>query len=171
MNQKQTVSDSETGSHAEIARSEDSEGTAPSDVGSEVRSAAKSVFDECNALQLASVGGTYSPWILGVYFATDGLDPIFLLETSGKTFANLQIEKSVAFIVSQNDAMKDFIQGSATAELLDGSEEERVRGILVAKMPWYKTYTPTTPIRLRVKQLFVSSFSRNWFPARTLRLS
>ncbi len=135
-----------------------------------IQEVAESIYKENNALQLASTGGVYSPWILGVYFASIELDPVLLLETSGKTFKNLQIDKKVAFSISQNDAMKDFAQGSAVAELLDAKDEASVRAKLVEKMSWYQTYTPCTPVRLRVKELFVSSFSRQWFPAKVLKL-
>lgn len=130
---------------------------------------AQSILGENNAVQLATTGGAWSPWVAGAYFAHDGADIVLLLETSGKSLHNIQQNPSVAFSISQNDAMKDFLQGRGTAELLSAAEEPAVRAALVAKMPWYQTYTPVVPVRIRTAELFVSSLSSGWFPAKVWR--
>lgn len=135
-----------------------------------IQSVIKELLQKHNALALASTGGEYSPWILSVYFATEGDDIYFFLETAGKTYQNIQKEKKVAIAISENDASKDFLQASGEVEILPQSESDKVRQLLLSKMPWFMTYTPVVPIRLKVRKYFVSSFSRNWFPAKVLEV-
>jgi hypothetical protein len=129
------------------------------------------ILSENNAISLATTGGEYSPWILGAYFASDDLTIYLLLEKSGKTLANLRQNPKGALMISQNDAMKDFLQAQFEATLLPDSDEDKVRKMLVAKMPWYQTYTPCAPVRLDVSKWFVSSLARQWFPAKVLETS
>ncbi|MFN3345548.1 MAG: pyridoxamine 5'-phosphate oxidase family protein [Chloroherpetonaceae bacterium] len=137
----------------------------------EIKSVILNILSENNAISLATTGGEYSPWILGAYFASEDLTIYLLLEKSGKTLANLKVNSKGALLISQNDAMKDFLQAEFVATLLPDSEEARVRQLLVSKMPWYQTYTPCAPVRLDVQKWFVSSLSRQWFPAKVLDTS
>ncbi|MGB9697238.1 MAG: pyridoxamine 5'-phosphate oxidase family protein [Ignavibacteria bacterium] len=136
----------------------------------QLQSVIKDILEKHNALTLASTGGEYSPWVLSVYFAAEGDDIYFFLETSGKTYQNIQKEKKVAIAISENDASKDFLQAYGEVEILPQKENDRVRKLLLSKMPWFMTYTPVVPIRLKVRKYFVSSFSRNWFPAKALEV-
>lgn len=136
----------------------------------QVQSVIKELLQKHNVLTLASTGGEYSPWILSVYFAVEGDDIYFFLETSGKTYQNIQKEKKVAITISENDASKDFLQCYGEVEILPQSESDRVRQLLLSKMPWFMTYTPVVPIRLKIRKYFVSSLSRNWFPAKVLEV-
>lgn len=137
----------------------------------EIKSATLDILAENNAISLATTGGEYSPWILGAYFASDDLTIYLLLEKAGKTLANLKVNPKGALLVSQNDAMKDFLQAQFEATILPDSDEPRVREMLVKKMPWYQTYAPCVPVRLDVQKWFVSSLSRQWFPAKVLETS
>ncbi|HRE39932.1 MAG TPA: pyridoxamine 5'-phosphate oxidase family protein [Ignavibacteria bacterium] len=121
-----------------------------------------------NALMLATTGGEYSPWILGVYYFNDGLDIYFFLETNGKSMGNVRNNNSVAISVSQNDAMKDFLQGYGKIEVLPDDKEKFVRDGLVAKMPWFQTYTPVSPVKVKIEKSFFTSLERQWFPAKVL---
>ncbi len=153
---------------------------------------ARQVFDANNAVQLATLGGTWSPWILGAYFARaprelqrpnqlreqrsvasgeqqmNDLDLVLMVERHGKTMSNLVQDPRVAFSVSKNDATQDFIQGSGTAELL--ADDAAVMAALKAKMPWYQLYTPCAPVRINVRELFVTSFELGWMPARRITI-
>ena len=62
--------------------------------------------------------------------------------------------------------MKDFVQARAVAEVLPPTLEPEVRARLLAKMSWYQTYTPVTPVRLDIEEALVSSLAKGWFPAR-----
>lgn len=142
-----------------------------SPTNSEILNAALAIIAQHNSLQLATTGGPHTPWVAGVYFAEypgDGLSLGFFLEQSGKSLANVRADSRVAFSISANDAQADFLQGSGRIELLPEADERLVRGWLTAKMPWYQTYTPVCPVRLKVEALYVSSFSRGWFPAKKL---
>ena len=121
-----------------------------------------------NALTLATTGGEYSPWILSVYFASDEFDIYFFLEESGKTIKNIAINNNVAIAISQNDATKDFLQAYGQITILSKKEDDFIRKMLTDKMPWFQTYTPVFPVKLKIEKYFVSSFSRKWFPAKVL---
>ena len=130
---------------------------------------AQAVFHKNPALQLATAGeptGDYSPWILGAYFVHDGADLLLFLESEGKSFRNITANPRVAFTVSENDAMKDFVQGRGDARVLPASECDDVMRRITDKLPWFKLYTPVTAVRLVVRELLVSSFASQWFPAK-----
>lgn len=129
---------------------------------------AQSIFRANNALSLATTGGPYSPWVLGVYFVSDGLTLYTLLEQSGKTMANVRANPHVSFMISENDAQKDFLQGTGELVLLPSEQEAVVRARLLAKLPWYQTFTPVVPVRINTKEIFVSSLTAGWFPAKKL---
>ncbi|MFN3385333.1 MAG: pyridoxamine 5'-phosphate oxidase family protein [Candidatus Thermochlorobacter sp.] len=138
------------------------------DLQAEVKAVILDILRTNNAISIATTGGEYSPWILGAYFASDDLSIYLMLEVAGKTMANLRKNPNVGILISQNDAMKDFLQAKGVAALLPESETERVMAMLKAKMPWYQLYTPCVPVRLDIKKWFVSSLARQWFPARIL---
>jgi len=162
----------------------------PFDSVAMVAARARKVFDENNAVQLATLGGAWSPWILGAYFARGSaslggaqddakeatkpeladLDLVLMVERNGKTMSNLIVDPRVAFSVSKNDATLDFIQGSGRATVLEAAEEPQVMEALSRKMPWYRLYTPCLPVRIRVDELFVTSFELGWMPALRLTL-
>jgi hypothetical protein len=139
-----------------------------SDLQADIKSAILDILHSNCAINIATTGGEYSPWILGAYYASDGLSLYLMLEVGGKTMANLRKNPSVAIHISQNDAMKDFLQAQGVATILPESETDRVMSMLKQKMPWYQVYTPCLPVRLDMKKWFVSSFARQWFPARVL---
>lgn len=132
----------------------------------EVMARAALVLASNDAIQLATAGGPVSPWVLGAYFVADGADLYLFLETSGKSARNVVASPEVAFLVSRNDAQQDFVQGRGKAILLPPDEEPAVRARLVAKMPWFQTYTPVLPVRIEIAELYVSSLSAGWFPAK-----
>ena len=134
----------------------------------EVKEKILEILKDNDAIMIASTGGEYSPWILGAYFASKDIDIYVLLETHGKTFANISRNPEVAISISKNDAMQDFLQAKAEAEILSEEQEPEVRKMIVDKMPWFQTYTPVSPVRLRVKKYFVTSLKNGWFPAKVL---
>ena len=134
----------------------------------EVETRVKEIFEENNAIMLATTGGDYSPWILGAYFVNDGLSLYLLLEKGGKSYANIEKNKNVAYSISQNDATKDFLQGQAVVTVLPDEEESRVREMLVKKMPWYQTFVPMIPVKINSSKIFATSLAKGWFPAKVL---
>lgn len=147
---------------------------------------ARTVIDGHNAVQLATMGGAWSPWIIGAYMAraqgelaqevarlarpthVDGLDLVLMVERHGKTFGNLEVDQRVAISISHNDATQDFIQASARALLLPEHFTAPVMKALTDKMPWYKLYTPCVPVALAIEDLFITSFPLGWMPARRI---
>lgn len=137
----------------------------------QVLQVAVAIGNENNAIQVATLGGPWSPWILGAYFATStaaGLDILVMVEKHGKSMKNLLADKRIAFTINSGDATKDFMQGAGVAEVLDDAEAPAFVAALTAKMPWYQLYTPCAPVRIRVTEAYVTSFSRGWLPARRL---
>jgi nitroimidazol reductase NimA-like FMN-containing flavoprotein (pyridoxamine 5'-phosphate oxidase superfamily) len=137
-------------------------------LNNEVESKIKEIMESNNAIMLATTGTDYSPWILGAYFVSEGLDIYLLLEKGGKSFANISANKNVAYSISQNDATKDFLQGKAVVEVLPDTEEAKVRDMLLKKMPWYQTFVPMVPVKITASKLFVTSLQNGWFPAKVL---
>lgn len=134
----------------------------------ELESKINEIMEGNNAIMLATTGTDYSPWILGAYYVNDGLNIYLLLEKGGKSFANIKANKSIAYSISQNDATKDFLQGKATVEILPDEAEEKVREMLVKKMPWYQTFVPMVPVKIISSKIFVTSLQNGWFPAKVL---
>ncbi len=137
-------------------------------VNNEVEEKIQEILKGNNAIMLATTGSDYSPWILGAYYVSKGLDIYLLVEAGGKSFANIKENKNVAYSISQNDATKDFLQGKAVIEVLPAEEEDNVRAMLVEKMPWYQTFVPMTPVKVVSSKLFVTSLQNGWFPAKVL---
>ena len=117
----------------------------------EVKDRILEILKNNDAIMIASTGGEYSPWILGAYFASKDIDIYVLLETHGKTFANLKENSKVSVSISKNDAMQDFLQAQAEVEILPDSDEPEVRKLIFDKMPWFQTFTPVSPVRIRVQ--------------------
>lgn len=136
---------------------------------SDILGRAHAAFDKNQAIAIASTGGPASPWVLGAYFVREGDDLLLFLEDHGTTLANLRAHPELAFLVSENDAMRDFLQGAGRAEVLGPEHYDAVLAKLVVKLPWFRLYTPSTPIRIRPLRLHVSSFEAGWFPARVVR--
>ena len=134
-----------------------------------VRAAAFDILESHNAMQRVTAAPN-GPWIAGVYFARIGNDVVLFLEESGQTVRALRADPRVAFVVTDNDAMKDFLQGRGDVEELSSGDDAWVRAHLVAKVPWFQTYMPSRGVRVRMRELRVSSFARGWFPARQVAL-
>ncbi len=128
------------------------------------------IFSENDAVILSTTGGEHSPWAAGAYFASEDLKIFLLLETHGKSFANVKVNNNVAICISKNDAMKDFLQASGKAVILSDAEEPEVRDRILKKLPWFKTFTPVTPVRLDIAKFYVSSLENSWFPAKELEV-
>ncbi|MEO8514353.1 MAG: pyridoxamine 5'-phosphate oxidase family protein [Ignavibacteria bacterium] len=137
-------------------------------LNNEVEAKIKEIMEGNNAIMLATTGSDYSPWILGAYFVNNGIDIYLLIEKGGKSYANIEQNKNVAYSISQNDATKDFLQGKAVVEVLPDEEEDKVRKMLVEKMPWYQTFVPMIPVKIVPSKIFVTSLQNGWFPAKVL---
>ena len=64
--------------------------------------------------------------------------------------------------------MQDFLQANGEAEIMDDSKEPEVRKMILDKMPWFQTFTPVKPVRIKFRKIFVSSLQSSWFPAKVL---
>jgi len=140
----------------------------------EILAAVETLFSGSNAIQLATLGGPHTPWILGAYFASTVDDQVtisVMVEKHGKSMQNLVADQRVAFTVNSGDAMQDFAQGSGVATVHSGVEAPEMMALLTAKMPWYQLYTPCAPVTIAVDKLFLTSFSRGWMPAQKLSWS
>lgn len=137
-------------------------------LNTEVEAKIKEIMKTSNAIMLATTGTDFSPWILGAYYVNEGIDIYLLVEKGGKSFANIVENKNAAYSISQNDATKDFLQGKAVVEILPDEDEYKVRKMLVDKMPWYQTFVPMTPIKIKSSKIFVTSLQNGWFPAKVL---
>ena len=60
------------------------------------------------------------------------------------------------------------VQRHVKLDRLEAVVEAHVMAALTGKMPWFKLYTPCMPVRVGVRELFVTSFELGWMPARRL---
>lgn len=141
------------------------------EIKEEIREKILELYKNNDAVMLATTGGEYSPWILGAYFASSELELYLLLEAHGKSLANILTNKSIAVSISRNDAMQDFLQAIGEAEILDDSREPEVRKMILDKMPWFQTFTPVKPVKIKLSKIFVSSLQNSWFPAKVLEVT
>ncbi len=137
---------------------------------SEVKEKILDILKSYEAIMVSTTGGEFSPWILGAYFGHQDLKIYLLLETHGKSFGNIKINKKVAISISKNDAMQDFLQGYGEAVIMDVSDDKSVRDKIIYKMPSFQTFTPVTPVRVDIKKFFVTSLQNGWFPAKLLEV-
>lgn len=108
-------------------------------------------------------------WVSGVYFAEDGPHTLVLvLEERGRTLKAIKENPEVALVVSTGSPMEPFLQARATAEIVEGAEDEAVRQRLVAKVPEAAPFlaAPIRAVRLTVPQWRVTDIPNGWLPGK-----
>ncbi len=136
----------------------------------EVETLVRSTLASHLSLFLATAGRD-GPWINGVYFAeTDPFTISLVLEQRGRTLAAIRQCSTVALIVSTGTPADPFLQGRATAEVLEGAAADEVRRLLVAKVPAAAAFmaAPIESLRLVVDSWRVTDVPNGWLPGREL---
>lgn len=141
-----------------------------SEQNTEVEDLVRSTLAAHTSLFLATCGDL-GPWVNGVYFAETGLFTLSLaLEQRGRTLASIRQTPRVAVIVSTGSPGDPFLQAQAAAEVVTGDAVEKVRRILLAKVPAAEPFfaTPIETVTLQVDQWRVTDMQNGWFPGREL---
>lgn len=137
----------------------------------ETESAARGILAAHAAMYLAVCTADDTPWVGGVHFAETGLFTLVLvLEEHGRTLAAIRRNPAVAMVVSTGAPYDPFLQGSATAEIVEGEASDEVHRVLVAKVPAVEAFLgiPHRSVRLTVHGWRVTDITRGWIPGRQL---
>jgi nitroimidazol reductase NimA-like FMN-containing flavoprotein (pyridoxamine 5'-phosphate oxidase superfamily) len=116
-----------------------------------------------------ATSGSDGSWVSGVYFAEDGPHTLVLvLEERGRTLKAIKENPEVALVVSTGSPMEPFLQARATAEIVEGAEDEAARQLLVTKVPEAAPFlaTPIRTIRLTVPRWRVTDIPNGWLPGK-----
>jgi uncharacterized protein YhbP (UPF0306 family) len=135
---------------------------------SDVESAVRDTLAAHKSMYLAT-SGSDGPWVGGVYFAeADPSTLVLVLEERGRTLAAVRANPEVAVVVSTGSPMNPFLQARASAEVVEGDEDARVREVLVAKVPEAAPFlaTPVKAVRLTVTSWRVTDLVKGWLPGK-----
>jgi nitroimidazol reductase NimA-like FMN-containing flavoprotein (pyridoxamine 5'-phosphate oxidase superfamily) len=118
--------------------------------------------------------GVGAPWIAAAYFAEDGVFVLhMMLESRGRTLANLRAQPAVAVMIHDGNPMAPFAQGEGRAEVLSGSgAADEVRALVIRKTPASAPLVglpEQVPVRVRLARWRVTDVPAGWLPARELR--
>lgn len=104
------------------------------DETAEVTQAITQLLARHKSLEIATTGGPVSPWVAGAFFAEAGLFRLKLvLETRGKTLANVTANNRIAVIVSADNPFTAWAQAQGTAHVVDGDDDAAVRAALARR--------------------------------------
>jgi hypothetical protein len=107
------------------------------------------------------------PWVAGVFFTERGsFELSVILEVEGRTLSNIRRNPSVAVVVSHGDPFAPFLQGAATAEVLDDDGAGSVVAALRSKSPQIEPLLGArfAAVTLRVLKWRVTDIVNGWFP-------
>jgi hypothetical protein len=125
-----------------------------------------------NKTMFLSTSANDHPWVAGVFFAeSDPFHLIVLLETTGKTLSNIRANSNVAVVISDGSAFTPFLQGDASALLLDSDDElEAAKRVLRAKAPEIEPLLqyPSVAVRLSVRRWRATDVMSGWIPGKEL---
>ena len=107
------------------------------------------------------------PWVAGVFFAeSSSFELSLILEVNGRTLSNIRRNPSVAIVVSHGDPFAPFLQGAATAEVLDDDGAHSVVEALRSKSPQIEPLLggPFVAVALRVAKWRATDVVNGWLP-------
>jgi 1,4-dihydroxy-2-naphthoate octaprenyltransferase len=108
------------------------------------------VLRENQAMSIATQGDR-GPWCATVFFVEEGFDILCLVESSGRTMANLRRSPRVAFTIDRQVPDR-FIQGSGLAYVVGMPEENpELFDFMCRKQPQLRDFVETEPGRVIVR--------------------
>jgi len=122
-----------------------------------------------NKTMFLSTSANDHPWVAGVFFAeSDPFHLAVLLETTGKTLANIRANANVAVVISDGSAFTPFLQGEAAAIVLSDHELEATKDALRAKAPEIEPLLqyPAVAIRLSIRRWRATDVMSGWIPGK-----
>ncbi len=124
-------------------------------------------------LKIATSGGPVSPWVATAYFAESGpFELHVMIESGGKTLANVKAHPRVAVMLENGDAFGLFGQAQGRAALVEAGAAERFQAEVVAKTPEsapLMRLPNLVPVRIEIDRWLLTDVGSGWLPAKELR--
>ncbi len=129
------------------------------------------VLRENHVMNMATQGDQ-GPWCVTMFFVEEGFDILCLVESSGRTMANLKRNPRVAFTVNRQVPDR-FIQGSGLAYVVGlPAENPELFDFMCQKQPQLREFVETVPglviVRIVSERLALSDLPSGIFPRVTL---
>ena len=125
-----------------------------------------------NTVLNVATQGDRGPWCATLYFVEEGLDLLCLVESGGRTMANLKRNHRVAFTINRQTPDR-FLQGSGTAYVIGlPAENPALFDSMCRKQPQLREFVTTVPglviVRIVNERLALSDLPAGIFPRATL---
>jgi len=129
------------------------------------------VLQDNTVLNVATQGDR-GPWCATLYFVEEGLDLLCLVESGGRTMANLKRNHRVAFTINRQTPDR-FLQGSGTAYVIGvPAENPALFDSMCSRRPQLREFAATVPglviVRIVNERLALSDLPAGIFPRVTL---
>jgi hypothetical protein len=125
-----------------------------------------------NKTMFLSTSASDSPWVAGTFFAESDLFRLtMILETTGKSLANIQANRKVAIVVSSGSAFEPFLQGEGEAVVLYGDGDiDATKNALLAKAPEIEPLLrfPVAAVTLDIRRWRATDVLAGWVPGKVL---
>jgi hypothetical protein len=124
-----------------------------------------------NKTLVLSTSANDRPWIAGAYFAeSDPFHLTLVLETAGRSLANLRANPNVAVTVSLHSPFDLYLQGEDDAEILDNDEQlETAMDAVRAKAPEIELLKfRAAAVRLTIRHWRATDVTIGWRPGKEL---
>jgi general stress protein 26 len=124
-----------------------------------------------NKTMFLSTSANDRPWVAGVYFAeSDPFHLTLILETAGRSLANIRANPNVAVIVSARSPFDVYLQGEGNAEVLDNDELlQAAKQAVRAKAPEIELLKfRAAAVRLTIRHWRATDVMIGWRPGKEL---
>ena len=124
-----------------------------------------------NKTMFLSTSANDRPWVAGVYFAeSDPFHLTLILETAGRSLANIRANPNVAVTVSSRSPFDLYLQGEGDAEMLDNDEQlEAAKHAVRAKAPEIELLKfRAAAVRLTIRHWRATDVTIGWRPGKEL---
>jgi nitroimidazol reductase NimA-like FMN-containing flavoprotein (pyridoxamine 5'-phosphate oxidase superfamily) len=142
-------------------------GAGPDD---EVKNTVRELLATNKALFL-STSANDRPWVAGVYSAeSDAFHLTLILETDGRSLANIRVNPQIAVTVSTGSAFDLYLQGEGDAEVLAGDEQfDAARNAVRAKAPEIELLKiRAAAVRVTIRHWRATDVTLGWRPRKEL---
>jgi nitroimidazol reductase NimA-like FMN-containing flavoprotein (pyridoxamine 5'-phosphate oxidase superfamily) len=124
-----------------------------------------------NKTMFLSTSANDRPWVAGVYFAeSDPFHLTLILETAGRSLANIRANPNVAVTVSLHSPFDLYLQGEGDAEMLDTEEQlEAAKDAVQAKAPEIELLKfRAAAVRVTIRHWRATDVMIGWRPGKEL---
>jgi nitroimidazol reductase NimA-like FMN-containing flavoprotein (pyridoxamine 5'-phosphate oxidase superfamily) len=124
-----------------------------------------------NKTPVLSTSARDRPWIAGVYFAeSDPFHLTLILETAGRSLANIRVNPNVAVTVSLRSPFDLYLQGEGDAEVLDTDAQlAAAKDAVQAKAPEIELLKfQAVAVRLTIRHWRATDVMIGWRPGKEL---